>query len=250
MSRLFEKRSRSRSDGPWVSVSDLMAGLMLVFLSIAIFFMIQVERDKRRIENVAEDYRAIRQDLYEALEEEFVLDKAQWGAEIDRETLSVRFLVDEEQPDIKLFFKGGDPNVQAAGRKILTEFFPRYLGVLMEDRFRDHITEVRIEGHTSLEWLGSRSVRDAYLRNLELSQSRTRSVLEFVMALPGVDEHWESWLRPRLTANGLSSSRPVLNPDGRPDPLMSRRVEFRVVTDADTQIEAILDLARVQHEAP
>lgn len=219
-----------------------MAGLMLVFLAIAIFFMIQVAEDKQAIEEVAKDYAAIRTELFKALEQEFEADKARWGAELEEATLSVRFLLREEEMNSRVFFQAGSPEVSTDGREVLGEFFPRYVGVLMDPRFVDHITEVRIEGHTSSEWKGALDERDAYLRNLELSQGRTRSVLQFVMGLPGVTEHWRTWLLPRLTANGLSYSKPVLKADASEDYSRSRRVEFRVITDAHEQLGAILDL--------
>ena len=34
---------KESADGEWISVSDLMSGLMLVFLMIAVFFMLQVQ---------------------------------------------------------------------------------------------------------------------------------------------------------------------------------------------------------------
>ena len=63
------------------------------------------------------------------------------------------------------------------------------------------------------------------------------------MNLPPVAAVWESWLKARLTANGLSSSRLVLKPNGTEDETRSRRVEFRVVTDADKELREILELA-------
>lgn len=40
------------------------------------------------------------------------------------------------------------------------------------------------------------------------------------------------WAKPLITANGLSSSKLVLNSFGREDAARSRRVEFRLITAA------------------
>ena len=75
---------------------------------------------------------------------------------------------------------------------------------------------------------------------MELSQSRTRSTLRFILGLPEVQND-STWLRKNVTANGLSSSRPILNKDGTENMQRSRRVEFRIRTDADSRIATILE---------
>jgi outer membrane protein OmpA-like peptidoglycan-associated protein len=78
---------------------------------------------------------------------------------------------------------------------------------------------------------------------MELSQARTRSALAYALSLPQVDSQ-RDWLRRYLTANGLSSSRPVFDASGAEDAARSRRVEFRVRTDAETRIAKILEVSR------
>ena len=121
-----------------------------------------------------------------------------------------------------------------------SRIFSHDIGVLTGDGYRDHIEEVRIEGHTSSEWEESSDPLQAYLGNMVLSQGRTFEVLSYVAGLSGV---WDPWLKERLTANGLSSSRLVLN-NGIEDRTASRRVEFRVRTDAEEQIARIRSMGR------
>jgi outer membrane protein OmpA-like peptidoglycan-associated protein len=52
-----------------------------------------------------------------------------------------------------------------------------------------------------------------------------------------------AWLQYHLTANGLSSSKLVLDANGRENPAKSQRVEFRVRTDADAKIAKIIESA-------
>lgn len=228
---------RSGAEGDeWVSVSDLMSGLMLMFLAIAIFFMVQIRSDQQELEYIAVLYENLQAGLYEELQDEFSEDLEHWNAEIDSTTLAVRF----REPDV--LFEPGVANLDPDFEEILRDFFPRYVRVLMGNSYRDHIEEVRIEGHTSSDWVGLHGL-EAYEANMALSQARTRAVLSFVVRLPVVYDVWEAWLRERLTANGLSSGRPVMN-GGAEDRDRSRRVEFRIRTDADEQMEAIL--ARIE----
>jgi outer membrane protein OmpA-like peptidoglycan-associated protein len=126
---------------------------------------------------------------------------------------------------------------------ILDDFFPRYVRILTSPKCRDAINEIRIEGHTSSDWTGAASPDDAYLHNMELSQARTRSTLLYVLMLPQVRGDVD-WLRRLVTANGLSSSRLILDASGKEDAARSRRVEFKIRTDAETRIAKILEVTR------
>ena len=75
---------------------------------------------------------------------------------------------------------------------------------------------------------------------MDLSQARTRAVLQNVLGLSEIAQE-RAWLRPLVTANGLSSSHLVLDANGEEDRERSRRVEFRVKTKARTEIVKILE---------
>jgi len=109
-----------------------------------------------------------------------------------------------------------------------------------ENSAKDTIEEVRIEGHTSSEWTRGSTDYQAYFKNMELSQGRTRSVLDYAFGLLETSEE-RDWVRINMAAVGYSSSRFVLDDHGREDRDASRRVIFRVVTNSETQISRILD---------
>ena len=105
--------------------------------------------------------------------------------------------------------------------------------------FERVIDEVRFEGYTSSDWV-SATENEAYFNNMRLSQGRTRSVLEHVYKLPTAPDD-RSWVKRKVAAVGFSSSRLIVDASGREDPEASRRVLFRVVTNAETQIRTILE---------
>ncbi|MBU2863758.1 OmpA family protein [Reinekea forsetii] len=216
----------------WVSVSDLMAGLMMVFLLIAIVFMVNAEIERNKIRDVAVLYDRLRTQLYEDLLTEFQPDLDAWGAEIN-EDLSIRF----GRPE--LIFDKGENELKIEFKAILEDFFPRYLAIIASEKYRDDIAEVRIEGHTSSGWLG-RAEDEAYILNMGLSQARTRSTLSFLLEIPAVQNE-KQWLKAHMTANGLSSSKPIYTAAGVENREGSRRVEFRLRTDAESRIAAILE---------
>ncbi len=226
------ERSRDH-EGHWVAVSDLMAGLMMVFMLISIVFMINVETERNKIRDIAILYDTLRTQLYDDLLHEFEDDMVIWGAELDRD-LAFRF----NNSDV--LFDLGVAQLKPEFRDILSDFFPRYLRIITQEKYRDDILEVRIEGHTSSAWSGAADADDAYIRNMNLSQQRTRSTLAFLLGLDSVTVD-KQWLKTHLTANGLSSAKVVLDEQGNEREDLSRRVEFRVRTDADSRIATILE---------
>lgn len=230
--RIF-RTSHDDGEEHWISVSDLMAGLMIIFLFIAITYIRPILNERDAIKEIAVTWQESEVALYDRLKEEFKDDLPRWNAELERETLTVRFT----EPEI--LFDSGRATLKPEFEYILSDFFPRYLNVLSD--FRDDIAEVRIEGHTSSEWMVATSGDEAYFHNMELSQNRTRAVLEYALLLPGSSAQ-KSWAKKYITANGLSSSR-LIFANGKEDKERSRRVEFRVRTNAKREIVRILEQA-------
>ncbi|ASM00288.1 TPA: OmpA family protein [Serratia marcescens] len=226
-----QKSSQNQDNEHWVSMSDLMAGLMMVFMFISIAYMHYVRIEKEKIKEVAVAYEQAQQQLYNALNVEFSKDLPDWDAEIDKQTLEVRF----KSPDV--LFGLGSSELKPKFKEILNNFFPRYLKVL--DQYKEHITEVRIEGHTSTDWIGAANQDEAYFNNMELSQGRTRAVLQYVHSLKESSAH-QKWVKSKFSAVGYSSSHPILNAMGKEDQNRSRRVTFKVITNAELQIRRII----------
>lgn len=231
MDRLFGS-SPKEDDSEWLSVSDLMAGLMIIFLFIAIVFIRPLAEQNTRIREIANTWQENETEIYQALLDEFRHDLPKWNAEIEKDTLLIRF----KSPEV--LFERGQTVIRERFAAILADFFPRYVAVLRT--FQDSLDEIRIEGHTSSIWNEFTTPEAAYILNMELSQARTRAVLQNVLGLQSIVGD-RGWLQPLLTANGLSSSRLVLAADGTEDQDRSRRVEFRVRTKARSEIVRILE---------
>ena len=206
-----------------LSTGDLMAGLLFIFILLLMSAMLQVQEKAEQDEEIVKKYDQIKTQLYIDLQEEFKEDLTVWRATIDS-TLCIRFqepsmLFDLDQDLLKPKFK-----------EILDDFFPRYIKVLNRPEYKDNIVEIRIEGHTDSD--------GEYFHNMKLSQNRTRTVLQYCFNLMTDSE--ASWAKSLITANGLSSSQPILI-NGIENKDLSRRVEFRVRTNAEKQLEEIAD---------
>jgi outer membrane protein OmpA-like peptidoglycan-associated protein len=229
----FQTNNDVEHEEHWVAVSDLMGGLMMVFLLISVIYLVQLEIESKKIKDVVVLYERLRTQLYEDLLNEFKPDLPRWGAEVNRD-LSVRFY------NTEVLFAHGDDKIKPAFSDILNDFFPRYVRIITSDKYRSDILEVRIEGHTSSDWGVASGTDVAYIKNMALSQARTRTTLAYLLALPRVDTE-KHWLTRHLTANGLSSSKVVYDAAGNEDGIRSRRVEFKIRTDAESRIATILN---------
>ena len=195
--KIDELRNDQNDESQWLPISDLMSVLMIVFMLIAISYMVKVSEEKEKIEEVAITYQKLQNDLYEDLTEEFKADLEKWDAVIDKNSLSVRF----KSPDI--LFSVGSSNLKKKFKTILSDFFPRFIKILHNNKYRNDIEEIRIEGHTSKYWREQTPEDKAYIYNMKLSQDRTRNVLEYVLSKEENPQLIE-WIRENVTANGLA----------------------------------------------
>lgn len=204
-----------------LSTGDLMAGLLFIFILLLMGALLQVQEKAEQDEEIVKRYDQIKTQLYIDLQEEFKDDLKTWNATIDS-TLCIRF----QEPS--MLFDEGKDQLKDSFKPILNDFFPRYIAVLSRPEYKENIEEIRIEGHTNSN--------GGYYSNMELSQNRTRAVLQYCFSL--MSDKDVIWLKGLVTANGLSSSR-LITRKGVEDKELSRRVEFRVRTNAEKQLEDI-----------
>jgi outer membrane protein OmpA-like peptidoglycan-associated protein len=231
----------TKKDSYWIPLADLMTVLMVIFLFMAISYMVVIKKKQDSQNQIFKEYEETKIGLFNELDSTFRKDAQRWNLKLDKD-LSIKFtnpqvLFDEGSSDIKPEFK-----------IILSEFLPKYLGVVMQDKYKGKIAEIRIEGHTNTRPINKTT--DPYIDNMELSQNRARNVLSYLRTqdcFSTLGDDRKATLQYWLTANGLSFGRTVDSSDslsfysGNPiDNGKSRRVEFRIVTTSDEIINQAL----------
>ena len=224
---------------PWISISDMMTGLMMIFLFITVSYAHQITKQSENAISKNSDVKEIVLDLInnkskisESLHREFDKDLEKWGASIDDQNLRIRF----ESPEV--LFKSGKSEVTPLFNEILSDFWPRYLKILSENEAA--ILEIKIEGHTSSDWSTNVSRNESYFKNMELSQDRSRNVLEICLQYTPKD--LMEWSRNSVTVNGSSFSRLIYDELGEEDPEKSRRVEFTILVRSDEKFDDIEEI--------
>lgn len=225
----------TRQISNWISLSDMMTGLMLVFMLIAILTISHViQRESERNELITE-FENTKSELYDELEKAFGGKRNDWGIEITKD-LSIKF----ENPDVLFDYLSADISLQF--QTILVEFIPKYIEIINDPKYEDKIKEVRVEGHTA-DW-------DDYMYTVELSQDRSNAVLAYILSsdyFSTLDKKNQDKIKFWFTSNGIGNGRTI--DDGgkftyysdNEVSAKSRRVEFRIVTTSEELIDKIVN---------
>lgn len=221
----------------WMSVSDLMTDLMVIFLFVAIAYITREKKDLT-------EYVDSKEDLYKKLVNKFADDTTRWQMTIGK-NLSLKF----NNPTT--LFNSGSAEITPEFKSVLDDFIPKYLDILIRDSLRRNINEIRIEGHTDDDGYHG---QDPYIANVRLSQERARNVLQYIRNIPAFKDYSiedQALLNYWFTANGLSYGK-ALDSNGDYvyesklpiDKAKSRRVEFRIITTDDKILENFVNKNR------
>ena len=209
----------------WISVSDMMAGLMMIFLFISIIYIQNISKYFSEVAEVSDQICA-------DLKKEFDRDAERWDMSICENGLLISFDSDSN-------FEVNSAVLSAEFSAVLADFFPRLMGVVY--KYRESISELRIEGHTDSSVRRMDSTLSGYLYNTKLSQDRSRNVMDYSLNLDPISKKTDylDWSYEHVTAHGMSSSQRIFTNEGDEDYAASRRVEFRLRTRAE---DRLLDL--------
>lgn len=224
----------------WISNTDLMSGLLVLFLFIAILMNQGLSEAQDEIKKITGASNEVRRELQESIKQNFSAEEIK------------RYNLDQENNVGAASFDKGDGRFLVGSSELTPEFratlqvfLPKYIKSISDiyEKDPDKIKEIRIEGHTSTEWFANNNgqlvtANDAYIKNMELSQNRTRAIIQFALSLPELVPY-HSLIKEKLTANGLSSSQIIKKEDGSEDFDASRRIEFKVVVNDEATVKDI-----------
>ena len=197
--------------GIWLSISDLMSGLLMFFALLFIVVQVQLQQEiarARELQRQVDYYQKIIDEIplriINAIEGKF----GEGVIEIDPETGDVKI-------GNRILFDEGSAELKPAGKQFLREFIPIYSDVIFSDAtFENQITRVVIEGHTS-----SGGSEEA---NMELSLRRALSVSDYITS-----QQLKFDTKPQFKQKILASGRGEIDADQTKDNNRDRKVVFR-----------------------
>lgn len=207
---------RDRPPDFWLSYSDLMAGLLMVF---ALMLLVALYHYQSGVQGVAE-ILVVRDEMAREIKE--ALEAPGRIVEVDSAG-TIRF-------KDSLLFSQASSTISDDGRRQLAAFANLYLPLLLGNpRFRGQLQAIVIEGHTNDD--------GSYAYNLDLSQKRAFSVMQVLLAEAG---EYEEDLKTLVTANGRSFAD-LIYAEGTDsvDKERSRRIEIRFRLQDDVMLREV-----------
>lgn len=223
VSRVHEEEKESF----WVSYTDLMSGLLIIFALVIAIAMFQTQSAFEQKNKAIEDAVGVKTKIIQELVKAF--KDSDLGMEVDPQTGAIRF-------SGGVLFASNSSEISPMGKEYLSKFIPKYVAILLSDQFKNEISQIIVEGHTD--------TAGGYLYNLNLSQARALSVVQQIYSPGFLDPKYVPNLQKVLTANGRSYSVPINGPNGQIDPDKSRRVEFKFRLKDDQLLDKISEMVK------
>jgi chemotaxis protein MotB len=220
--KLFEEETNF-----WISFSDLMAGMLIIFILLFIFKLYDVQGSKEETLEIQQENQQLQEKLKSAKAKVVELTSTRLKIitllKEKFDEAGIKIYMDSKTGTIELregvLFDRSKSNITVEGEEFLEHFIPIYLEILLDnEEINSKISEIIIEGHTD-------NVGE-YIYNLNLSQSRATSVLSFLMNDNFPYQNKEKMIE-FVSAKGKSYSNLIYDENGKVNKSASRRVEFK-----------------------
>lgn len=209
----FKKSDSEEENIFWVTMTDLLLGLAMVFMTLFVLMMTGYTQQKMQQQQTQSD---IAKELIKNLQAQNI------DAQVDKMTGQVK-ISDLELFDLNSF------ELSPKGKQYLSKFIPIYVNTIFSNKkLSDKIVNVVVEGHTdSQTFAGISSKEEQFAKNMDLSLKRANAVEDYIF-LTGYNRNFTDNLVKTLTVTGKSYSEPVLV-NGKEDYSKSRRVELKLI---------------------
>jgi len=208
----------------WVTMSDMLLGLMMVFMTLFAFAMTGFTQTKVQQQQIQSE---VAQKLIKNLKAQNI------NAEVDKVTGQVKI------SNLELF-EVNSYTLSPKGQKYLNKFIPIYVNTIFSsDKLADKVSNILIQGHTDSQMFKGVSSKDEqFIKNMDLSTKRANSVVQYVFKT-GYNRKYDDKLTKLLVVEGKSFTEPVLV-NGKEDYDKSRRVELKLMVKEATGIQDLL----------
>lgn len=196
----------------WTTMSDLMLGLAIIFMTLFVFTITGFTQD-------ALEQKKEQIEMAEKLVEELQANDIE--AQVDKITGDIKI------SDLELF----DVNswtLSENGQKYLDKLIPIYINTIFSSNdIAEQINFIVVQGHTDSQSFARVSSKDEqFTKNMELSLKRANTVAEYIFKTD-YDKKYSDKLKKIVVVEGKSFSEPILT-NGVEDSAKSRRVELKL----------------------
>ncbi|GAA0713683.1 OmpA family protein [Paraclostridium ghonii] len=189
----------------WPTFTDLLATILMVVIMVLISSESMVGGVEQGIAS------NVNNSVKQTLKENGI------PIEIDKESGEVTF------GETALFDTDSD-QLKPEAKEILNIFVPKYAETIYKD-YGDYISKIIVEGHT--DDVGT------YIYNLDLSQRRAFSVVNYIVGEEIGEYKYKDKLTEDIISVGRSKAEPIKNNDNSINRDKSRRVEIKYEVNVD-----------------
>lgn len=207
------KKSDDEENVFWVTMSDLLLGLTMVFMTLFVLAMTGFTQTKLQTQQIQSE---VAKKLDEQLQEQKV------EATVDDLTGQVKI------SDLELF-EVNSYKLTDNGKKYLNKFIPIYVNTIFsKPELSNKIQNIVIEGHTdSQTFRNVNSKEEQFTKNMDLSLKRANAVEDYIFKT-AYNKKYTDKLVQAVLVEGKSYSDPIII-NGKEDFDKSRRVELHLV---------------------
>lgn len=212
-----EEKAQQSGDAFTTSVSDLMAGLLSIFILALCYFMLNFQTVTNKYTGNTELRNQLLRDV---------------GKDLQAQGLQVR--IDTKQGVLRipesLLFESGEANIKEQGQAAVSKLSQSLLKTMTRPEYREALETVFIEGHTDNVPIHN----EFFQSNWELSTQR--AINTWNLMRNDVPEF--NWLvnprgEPIFSCSGYAETRPVrengLDPNSEAGRAANRRIDIRFV---------------------
>lgn len=194
----------------WISISDLMSGLLIIFiLTLSLYMLIFSQKTAELTEN-----NQMRKEIIHEIAGK--IEKQGFIVKVDDDNGVIRL------PE-RLLFRSGHAELEEDGQRLLSALGHILFDVLSKDKYNGKVDTVFIEGHTDNVKIGSK-IREKFASNWELSAQRAINTWKF-LEVP-LDKLRNSKGQQLFSVSGYAASRLLSNLPSNSS--AQRRIDFRI----------------------
>lgn len=212
-----EKKAEQSENAFTTSVSDLMAGLLSIFILALCYFMLNFQAVTNKYTGNTELRSQLLQDV---------------GKDLQNQGLQVK--IDTKQGVLRIpesvLFESGEANIKEQGQAAVSKLSHSLMKTITRPEYRGALETVFIEGHTD-----NMPIHNAYFQpNWELSTQRAINTWNLMRNdEPGFNSLTNPRGDPIFSCSGYAETRPIkdngLNPNSDAGRAANRRIDIRFV---------------------
>ena len=210
--------------GYWISIGDLMTGLLIIFILTLTYYMLTYSQKTARLT----DNDRVRAEILLTIER-YLKDKGILDVQVDVAHGVLRL------PE-GVLFDSGEAEIKADGLRVIQVLGPVLKDVLGRENYRGRVETVFVEGHTDSVPIRTKE----FASNWELSTKRAINAWnELRKETPGLDSLFNDRNEPLFSCSGYAETRPIASNETEKVRQKNRRIDLRFAMSPPRREESL-----------